>query len=114
MSEHSSSISVRIGISSAALDAMHVCTELTIVARCKESRLAPVHESQLCFQLLPESNAHVSLALPILYRDPCINDYILRASLSEDAWHVYTCPLGASCREYAFVTLSLVDLSFHV
>ena len=114
MSEHSSSISVRIGLSSAALDAMHVCTELTIVARCKESQVAPVHESQLCSQLLPESNAHVSLALPFLYRDPCINDYILRASLSEDAWHVYACPLGASCREYDLIRLALINLSYDV
>ena len=114
MSEHSSSISVRIGISSAALVSMHVYTELTIVARCKESQVAPVHEPQLGFQPLHASNAHVSPALPFLHRDPCINDCILRTSLSGVTWYVYACPLGASCREYAFVTLSLVDLSFHV
>ena len=114
MSEHSSSISVRIGISSAALDSMHVYTELTIVARCKESQVAPVHEPQLGFQPLHASNAHVSPALPFLHRDPCMNDCILRISLSGVAWYVYACPLGASCREYDLVMLALINLSYDV
>ena len=114
MSEHSSSITMRISTSSAALDSMHVYTELIIDARSKESQAALVHDPQLCFQALHASNAHVFLALPSMYRDPCIDEYTLRASLSEDALLAYACPLGASCREYDLLMLALVNLSSDV
>ena len=51
------------------------------------------------------------LALSFMYSDPCINEYILLAWLSNDALRLYARSLGASCRVNEILMLALVDLS---
>ena len=83
-------------------------------AQRKKPQEALEHERQLSVDLLYVGAADVCLALSFVYSDPCISEYILLASLSNDALRLYVRSLGASCRVYEILMLALVNLSSDV